>query len=225
MGSKILIAGKPDQIQNYVQAFQRFGVESISIFQCSWKEALALPGLVLPGGGDISPSLMKQENQGSVQIDETLDRLQFKILEEFCKARKPILGICKGLQVINVYFGGTIVQQLPTAHMHEYRNGDQNHMTIALQDSVLERLYGLRFPVNSAHHQGIGVLGNGLEAIQFAKDQVIEGIIHKKLPILGVQWHPERMQENEEEHPGGDRLLEFWIQHLPSSQKMWYDMT
>lgn len=220
MDSKILIAGKPDQIQNYRQAFQQLGVEGISIFECTWKEAVDFLGLVLPGGGDISPVLLGQDNQGSVQIDETLDCVQFKILEEFCKAKKPILGICKGLQVINVYFGGTIQQHLPTAHMHKYRNGDQYHMTIAVQDSVLEQIYGLRFPVNSAHHQGIGKLGKDLEAIQFAEDQVIEGIIHKKLPIIAVQWHPERMQEKKDEYLGGERLLEFWIQHLPSNTQM-----
>lgn len=217
MKTKVLIAGKPDQIHNYIEAFESLDVEGISIFQCNWKEAADFPGLVLPGGGDIAPCLLGEENQACIHVDETLDRLQFKILEEFCKAKKPVLGICKGLQVINVYFGGTLLQQLPTAHMHVCRNGDQYHMTIATQDSLLNRIYGLRFLVNSAHHQGIGMLGKGLEAIQFAEDQVIEGIIHKNLPILGVQWHPERMPKKQGEYPDGRRLLEFWIQHFSSS--------
>lgn len=215
MKPEILIAGKPNQIQNYVKAFELLGIRGISIFQCTWQEALTFSGLVLPGGGDIAPELFGQANQGSVQIDETLDLFQLKILEEYCKEKKPILGICKGMQVINVYFGGTIIQHLPTAYTHAYRDGDQFHMTIATKDSILSRIYGNRFPVNSAHHQGIGVLGNDLEAIQFAEDQVIEGIIHKKLPIIGVQWHPERMLGREGICWDGERLLEFWIQHFP----------
>lgn len=220
MKSRVLIAGRPDQIQNYVLAFQRLGVEGVSIFQCTWQESVGCSGLVLPGGGDIAPEILGQANQGSVEIDEVLDRLQFKILEAYCQQQKPVLGICKGIQVINVYFGGTILQHLPTAHAHAYRNEDQYHMTIAIQDSVLSRIYGLRFPVNSAHHQGIEKLGRNLEAIQFAEDQVIEGIVHKELPIIGVQWHPERMAEKEGEYLGGERLLEFWIQHLPTPPKM-----
>lgn len=217
---KLLIAGKPDQIQNYVHAFQRLGVEGVSIFHCTWEEAVAFPGLVLPGGGDIAPELLGQANQGSVQIDEGLDRIQFKILEEYRKRQKPVLGICKGIQVINVFFGGTILQHLPTAHAHVYRKEDQYHMTIAKKDSVLSRIYGLRFPVNSAHHQGIDRLGRNLEAIQFAEDRVIEGIVHKELPIIGVQWHPERMEGQDGEGPKGERLLEFWIQHLPTTGEM-----
>ena len=73
----------------------------------------------------------------------------------------------------------------------------------------------MRFPVNSAHHQGIDKLAEGLEAIQFAEDQLVEGIVHKELPIIGVQWHPERMIERSEDYAEGARLLEFWIQHFP----------
>lgn len=217
MKHQLMIAGKPDQIQNYVRAFWAFGIEGIGVYQCTWKEAAACSGLVLPGGGDIAPELFGQANQGSVNIDETLDRIQLKLLEEYIRQGRPVLGICKGLQIINVYFGGTVIQHLPTADAHTGQNGDQMHMTIATQDSILSRLYGLRFPVNSAHHQGLGRLGRGLKAIQFAEDQVIEGIVHKKLPIIGVQWHPERMEEKEGEYPGGGRLLEYFIQSLPDS--------
>lgn len=212
MKHQLMIAGRADEIQNYVQAFQTFGIEGISMEQCTWEDAVSCSGLVLPGGGDIAPELFGQENQGSVQIDEVLDRLQLKLLGEYIRQGRPVLGICKGIQVINVYFGGTVIQHLPTADAHRYQNGDQQHMTIATQDSIFSRIYGLRFPVNSAHHQGIGNLGGGLEAVQFAEDQVIEGIVHKELPVIGVQWHPERMEETEE-CPGGRRLLEFWLQY------------
>lgn len=215
MKTKVLIGGKPDQIRNYVKALETVCTEGISVYACSWKEAIGCSGLVLPGGGDIAPGLFGQANQGSDNIDETLDRIQLKLLEEFVCAGKPVLGICKGIQVINVFFGGTIKQHLLTSYAHCYQQGDQYHMTIAKKGSILEQLYGLRFPVNSAHHQGIDRLGKDLEAIQFAEDQVIEGIVHKKLPILGVQWHPERMIDDSEEYVDGKRLFQFWIQLFP----------
>lgn len=215
MEQEILIGGKPDQIENYVNAFQELGVRGKSVFQCTWNEALSLPGLVLPGGGDIVPELFGQTNQGSVDIDATLDCLQLKLLGEFCKQGKPVLGICKGMQVINVYFGGTILQHLPTAYTHAYQNGDQYHMTIATKDSLLSKIYSSHFSVNSAHHQGIDRLGRDLVAIQFAEDEVVEGLVHKELPIIGVQWHPERMKDTEGKAEDGSRLLEFWIQHFP----------
>lgn len=215
MKQEILIGGKPDQIENYINAFQELGVHGKSAYQCTWQEALSLPGLVLPGGGDIVPELFGQTNQGSMDIDATLDCLQLKLLGEFCKQGKPVLGICKGMQVINVYFGGTIMQHLPTAYAHAYQNGDQFHMTIATKESLLSKIYGSRFSVNSAHHQGIDRLGKGLVAVQFAEDEVVEGLVHKELPIIGVQWHPERMKDTEGKAEDGYRLLEFWIQHFP----------
>lgn len=225
MEREIIIAGKPDQIENYVIAFQEIGIRAKSIFQCTWEKALTYPGLVLPGGGDIAPHLFGQPNLGCVNIDEDLDRLQMKLAEEYIRQKKPVLGICKGMQVINVCFGGTILQQLPTAYAHAYRNGDQYHMTIARQDSFLYPLYGYRFSVNSAHHQGIDRLGHGLEAIQFAQDNVIEGIIHKELPIIGVQWHPERMKETDKRAEPGNRLLEFWIRLFPKNRSVCYTDT
>lgn len=206
----ILIAGKPEKIRNYVDAFQRVGVKATGCFECEWESIAEYQGLVLPGGGDFSLSLVGGENRGSrlESIDDTLDLVQWQLLEAYVRQNKPVLGICKGMQLINLYYGGTLIQHLPTAYNHAWRKEDQEHMTIALQGSFLEDLYGIRFQVNSAHHQGLGQLGRDLLAVQFAEDRVIEGIVHKSLPIYGVQWHPERMKY-------GDRLLKFWIQLFP----------
>lgn len=211
---EVLIAGRPDKIINYNRAFADVGISCKGMYECTWKEALACDGLLLPGGGDIAPELWGEKNMGSREIDGILDRLQLKLLEVYAAEAKPVLGICKGMQVLNVYFGGTIIQHLPTAHFHEYRNGDQYHMSIARKGSPLAQLYGIRFAVNSAHHQGIGSLGAGLDAVQFAEDGVIEGILHTQLPIIGVQWHPERMTAEQGECSDGRRLLEYWLKLL-----------
>lgn len=75
--------------------------------------------------------------------------------------RKPVLGICKGMQMINIYFGGDICQHLSVSSGHEHRGVDQIHGSRAVKGSFLERLYGESFPVNSAHHQGVECPGRG----------------------------------------------------------------
>ncbi|MDE6516800.1 MAG: gamma-glutamyl-gamma-aminobutyrate hydrolase family protein, partial [Acetatifactor sp.] len=108
--------------------------------------------------------------------------------------RIPILGICKGMQIVNVGLEGSVIQDLPTADYHRYLGADQYHEAHNLPGSFLHRLYGETMVVNSAHHQGLGRLGKGLQVVSRCPlDQCIEGICHESLPVLGVQWHPERL--------------------------------
>ena len=153
-------------------------------------------GLLLPGGVDINPARYGQENTASEDINDALDELQLTVLDAFVKARKPVLGICKGHQLINVYFGGTLIQDIPTAPAHSRMGSDvdKRHFVEAGQDSWIAAVYGKRVFTNSSHHQAIGRLGNGLViAAVCPDDQVPEAIIHETIPVFGVQWHPERM--------------------------------
>lgn len=188
---RVLIAGEKDKTINYENAMRELGV-----FVCT---SLHVPdiscfdGLILPGGGDIDPKLFGQLNRGTRFFDPALDRLQLAILQAFILDKKPVLGICKGMQLINIYFGGDMIQHLENSSSHEYIEKDQVHGTTARKDSFLEKLYGSCFRVNSAHHQGVDSPGQGIEYIQFADDGVVEGLQHNYLPIMGVQWHPERL--------------------------------
>jgi len=192
---KILIAGETGKFKNYSDAVSGVGAEpTVSLTETDFSR---FDSLILPGGDDIDPSFFGQENNGSEGIDIELDKAQFAILDAFVKAQKPVFGICRGHQLINVYFGGDLIQDLPTArqtHRWNEDDGDKVHPTIAEPGSLLEQLYGTtEFHTNSAHHQGLGKLGRGLKAIQHAPDGVIECIVHESLPVVGVQWHPERM--------------------------------
>ena len=112
---------------------------------------------------------------------------------------------------------GRIIQELPTNILHQYTDWDQVHPSHALPGTVLQKLYGSDFPVNSAHHQGIGSPGRDLFIIQYAPDDVPEAIIHKTLPILGVQWHPERMcfEHRRTDTPDGSLLLAYFLSLIP----------
>ena len=97
------------------------------------------------------------------------------------------------MQLINVFFGGDLAQHLESENLHQWNGEDQWHETIAKKHSILAKLYSPYFRVNSAHHQSIDHVGHDLEVIQASTDGIPEAISHDHLPILGVQWHPERM--------------------------------
>jgi len=189
-----VIAGRPEYTTNYEKALDYFKVKTCT----SLSPGTIKNGdvLILPGGGDITPAFFGEKNKGSYNIDTELDILQLQALDFYVSHGKPVLGICKGMQLINIYFGGTIIQNLPTADSHAYNNGDLIHSSFTVENSTLRKLYGERFNINSAHHQGIGKTGKNLTVSQIAEDNVIEGIEHAYLPIIGVQWHPERIFEN-----------------------------
>ena len=189
---RILLSGgkKPD---NYIGAIQLAG--GVPTAQYLPEVDTGYDGLILCGGGDIHPDYFGEPMDGSGNIDRPRDEREFALLRAYAAAGKPVLGICRGIQVVNVFFGGTIHQDLPNAADHSsFADHDLIHPVRAEAGSVWERLYGTRFVVNSHHHQALNRLGLGLRTtLVCEKDGHIEGVAHDSLPIFGVQWHPERM--------------------------------
>lgn len=211
---KILIAGYPEKTGNYEKALRDLGACPVTSLHVPDSEEY--DALLLPGGGDIDPLLFGQLNNGSREIDTALDRIQMMILKGFIWTKKPVLGICKGIQLINIFFGGDIIQHLPSYKTHEYIGHDQIHKSHAEGKSFLAALYGLEFAVNSAHHQGLGAAGRNISYIQHAEDGVVEGLLHDTLPVIGVQWHPERMCSDHAvpSLPDGSRLFHYFLDLL-----------
>lgn len=209
---RIAIAGKKDTSDNYIRFLNSLNISPV--LSLNTGDLSSCDALILPGGGDISPALFGEEIRGAKNIDTELDLLQLRALSFFINAGKPVLGICKGMQLINVAFGGSLYQNMPTAGLHQKNSGDVYHITAIEKHSCLYKLYGETSVVNSSHHQAIHRLGSGLVSIQTCPlDGQIEGISHCNLPILGVQWHPERL-DNSKTELSGQKLLEYLVAQI-----------
>lgn len=171
-------------------------------------------GLFLSGGMDVSPYYYGQKTLSVCgPTDEKRDQLESLLVRAFIRAGKPIFGICRGCQMLNAYFGGTLLQdiQAQTGYEHIY---DSIHEVSAVPGSLLDSLFGRSFTVNSLHHQAIQRLGTGLIPIAHAENgPFIEGFIHQSLPIFAVQWHPERMTGASRMSPAGPDMKPL-LQHF-----------
>lgn len=210
---KVGIVGRKKDTGNYEAFLDRHRVPHLTSLSIS--DLSTCQNLIFPGGGDITPAFFGERDRGSRCVDTELDILQLQALEYGIQRRIPILGICKGMQIINVGLGGGIIQDLPTADCHRYLDADQYHEVRNLPESFLHRLYGESMTVNSAHHQGLGRLGKGLQVVsRCPADSCIEGICHKSLPVIGVQWHPERLNPARTEIKGA-LLLSYFLSGCP----------
>ncbi len=179
-------------IGNYVDALSNLGAESETGTGIHPEECA---GLLLPGGLDVNPAVYGQAPAPETEIDQPLDDLQMDILARFLALGKPVLGICRGHQLLNAAMGGTLIQHLPNAeaHMHIRTGVDNIHPCKTLPGSWLHALYGDHFSVNSSHHQAVDRPAEGFRVVQRSADGVIEAMEHETLPVWTVQWHPERM--------------------------------
>lgn len=193
MEPKILLSTGGGDPSNYLRTLEAAGARGEARYLPA--PDLSCDGLLLAGGGDIVPALFGQDNRGSRDMDPERDRAELALLDAFCAAGKPVLAVCRGLQVINVWLGGDLIQDLPpaTAPFHGGGKGDRVHPIAAAEGSLLHRLYGPVFPVNSAHHPALGALGRGLRVTARSEGGIAEGVEHEALPLIAVQFHPERM--------------------------------
>ena len=159
-------------------------------------------GFVFSGGGDVHPHRYGEEIKPTCgSITEARDALELRLFKLAFAAGKPILGICRGAQLVNVALGGTLHQDIPSeiattiSHRQSEPKYATSHEVSVLADTPLSALCGVdRLSVNSFHHQSIKHLGNNLVPMAYADDGVIEAAYYDGAPYLRVyQWHPERL--------------------------------
>ncbi|MGN0194792.1 MAG: gamma-glutamyl-gamma-aminobutyrate hydrolase family protein [Pseudoramibacter sp.] len=157
-------------------------------------------GFLFPGGQDVNPDYYGQTRQTDQdEVCEPLDRMSLALFKEVRQAGRPALGICRGLQLFNVIYGGTLYQDLPTEHPTDVNHHQAPpydapaHRVSVAPGTLLEKIVGVReLPVNSLHHQAIKDVGNGLKVQAVSEDGIVESISDPEGAfLLAVQWHPE----------------------------------
>lgn len=180
------------------------------------KYSKIVDGIMFTGGHDVSPLEYKQEPSKYInQLTRDRDFMEIELFKKVYSKGKPILGICRGLQLINVALGGTLIQNIDSNIGHAPSDNIKNeHHTITLRrKSIIKSIYGLQeIKVNSSHHQAIERLGKDLLVTSRAKDNIIESIesANDKF-ILAVQYHPEDLESSNYNHFG---LFEHFINEV-----------
>ena len=167
-----------------------------------------IDGLVLTGGGDVDPSRYGGRRHDAIYgIDFDRDEFEIGLVREAAARRLPTLAICRGLQVVNVALGGTLIEDIPSelgsadhaVNGQAVFNGHQ-HVRLDLDCFLARVIDDVTIGVNSVHHQAVRDLGRGLKAVGWANDGVIEVIEHddETWRLIAVQWHPEYLSDANE---------------------------
>ena len=187
----------------YVQAVRRAGGRAVLLppggddVEAQYMISMALDGLIIPGGPDLNPVLYGQRPHHMTQPpDDVRDEWERKLLNHALINHVPVLGICRGMQLLNVWLGGTLHQHIMHVAPHTGTGPGWGAHSVALRmGSIVAKILGPEpiIAVPTRHHQAVAQVGRGLEVSARHPDGTIEAI---EMPggnfVMGVQWHPER---------------------------------
>ncbi|MEK6900603.1 MAG: type 1 glutamine amidotransferase [Nanoarchaeota archaeon] len=184
----------------YNEYFRQFGLilfpisNSVLDISSYLKEA-GVEGIILSGGNDIDPQSYGGERTDGLSLALKRDKVEKTMLEYAIKNGLPVLGICRGMQFLNVYYGGKIIDFREKGIFHP-AGKEQIHKVVIIHH---QEVLGTEVKVNSYHNQGITQkeLSSSLRVFALSEEGIVEGFYHPSLPIVGVQWHPERDSPDE----------------------------
>jgi putative glutamine amidotransferase len=189
------------KLEAYERAMREAGIEPVRISPDGPRTLESLDGLVLTGGTDVNPALYGQERAPETdEPDDARDELELRLLREALDAGVPVLAICRGMQLMNVAYGGTLLQHLATSDVHRAKKANDEpgrhravHTVSVRGGTRLATIIGAgEHAVNSRHHQAVDRLGAGLVVSAESSDRVIEALEKPDHPFaVAVQWHPE----------------------------------
>jgi putative glutamine amidotransferase len=203
---RIGVTTSDTNFQNYPNWISGEGVEVVllSYEQKNTQDFDSCDGFVLTGGIDVQPAFYQNDRvdyPNTTVFNESRDLFEMQVFEYARQQNKPVLAICRGLQLVNIALGGNLIQDLQENGFANHRkgpDGDREHKIEVKPGSLLAQIAGVQQGfVNSAHHQGLDQIAEGLNVSAFSEDGVVEAIEYKdanKPFLLAVQWHPERMQ-------------------------------
>ena len=206
-----------DYPRPYQEALRAVGIELVPVTTAPMPADAV--GLLLMGGSDVNPARYGEPRViDTEEADNTRDELECALIGEALTRDMPLLAICRGLQILNVQQGGTLIQHLPTTAHHRQRTEDRGtpvHQVEIVPGTVLAEIAGgsLHWDVNSRHHQAIDKPGEGLRiSARDPEDGTIEAAERPdKRFVLGVQWHPENMSATD---PRQARLFQAFARAL-----------
>lgn len=188
--------------RSYPEYFDRFGLNLIPIPNYprtveKYFSDLKIEGVILSGGGDVQPSLYGGNPDYPGNYSPERDETEKSLLEIAIDRDLPVLGICRGMQFLNAYFGGQLIQNIKGEIPNAMDHIATQHPIILSEGFIAAQLGTNRIDVNSYHNQGFteDQLSSELTPFAFAEDHTIEGLYHPKYAIAAIMWHPERFKQ------------------------------